>query len=685
MGIPQSKSLWIAALITWLAWLLNLLVMWALHHWRVMHPHFFPVLSLLLIQLAGAITLLVLALRRVVRGPDRVLALGWLLLGTTSLWLFAAHFAYGARSLYVQHRALNTPVGMVSVSVASLADFVARIHYPNRFEGRHAVMICSASATPGEQLATMDRHIERMEHLLHQTPETKIHWICGPIFGPAGWWPAGWYFQGIGICGAPGSVWPSAGEKHLRSVDYHEAAHYAIENHCGPDCQAPCVLVEGWAESQSGYEPGFIALRAWNHKQRGEFVSLRELTSEWYASVDWPVYDFGGALVEYLLQEFGGEQFFELYAYCRRPTFAEDCQRILGVSLDQLDRQYWDYIEHSVERLDAKRVNKLLSIPLAAEVDREAWLQFAANYPQAVDTLKAPYRQAIIEFSGHSRRGTNDEQPSRYAFMHDGDRHRMIYDENGMRLSAVAVPDKSFALSRESGESPWTLAWESLGRNALDYWNSRVWIENNEGGLDLGCYKAFENQVIDRCGNTGFQITGFARLTEGEEPSVLIHFEYQYPGGQEEIEPAQGWITLLPARSWAVKEYEVVVFAANHEKMVFRGSFDYADDEIASATVPRECRTDIESPSFDYHRVAALTHFEPKPPKQDAFEPESFGISDSARENRFLAAKQKRFGIFWYVIAPALAGSISFVLGLTLTMARSRRDAIGDVSQARHG
>lgn len=517
-----------------------------------------------------------------------------------------------------------------------------------------------------------------MEHLLHQAPETKLHWICGPIFGPAGWWPAGWwpagwYFQGIGVCGVPGSVWPSVGEKQLRSVDYHEAAHYAIENHCGLDCQAPGVLVEGWAESQSGYDPGFIALRAWNHKQRGEVLSLRELTSEWYASADWPVYQFGGVLVEYLLQEFGGEKFFELYANCRRATFADDCQRILGVGLEQLDHQYWDYVEQCIERLAPRRVNKLLGIPLAAEVDREAWLQFATHYPQAVETLKEPYRQAIIEFSGRSRRGTNDEQPSRYAFMHDGDRHRMIFEENGLRLSAVAVPHKSFALSRESGESPWTLAWESSGRKAQDYWNSRVWIENNASGLDLGCYKTFQHQVIDRCGNAGFQITRFARLTEVQEPSVRIDFEYEYSGGQEAIEPAQGWITLLPARSWAVKEYELVVFAANHEKMVFRGGFVYADDEIASATVPRECRADIESPNFDYHRVAALTHFEPKPPVQDVFEPESFGVSDSARENYFLAAKQKRFGIFWYVIGPVFAGSISFILGLTLTLAQGRR------------
>ncbi len=515
VGIPQTKSLWIVALISWLAWLLNVLVMWALHHWRVMHPHFFPVLSLLLIQVLSALTLVVLALRRVVRGQDRVLALGWLLLGTTPLWLFVAHFAYGARALYVQHRALDTPVNMVGVSVASLADFVTRIQYPNRHEGQHAVMICSAGAARGEQIAMMDRHIDRMEHLLDQTPETKIHWICGPIFGRAGW-----YLQGIGVCDLPGSVSPSAGEKRLGYVDYHEAAHCVIENHCGPDCQAPCVLVEGWAESQSGYEPGFIVLRAWRHKQRGEVVSLRELTGEWYASGDWPVYDFGAALVEYLLEVFGGEKFFELYANCRRATFAEDCQRILGVSLDQLDRQYWDYVEHCIERLDPTRVNKLLSIPLAAGVDREAWMQFATHYPQAAETLKAPFRQATIEFSGHARRGTNDEQPSRYSFMHDGDRHRMIFEENELRLSAVASPHNSFALSRESDEFPWKLDWESLGRDAEDYWNNRIWIENNEGDLHRGSYAAFENQVVARCGNTGFLITGFVRRKDTEKPSV---------------------------------------------------------------------------------------------------------------------------------------------------------------------
>ncbi len=134
-----------------------------------------------------------------------------------------------------------------------------------------------------------------------------------------------------------------------------------------------------------------------------------------------------------------------------------------------------------------------------------------------------------------------------------------------------------------------------------------------------------------------------------------------------------------------MKEYEVVVSAANHEKMVFRGSFDYADDEIASATVPRECRADVESHGFNYHRVATLTHFDSKPPVQDVFAPESFGVSDSAIENRCRAARSKRFGTPWYVILSAFAGSISFVLGLTLTMARPRRDASVDVLKATDG
>ncbi len=363
-AVPENRSrLWIIASVVWLAWLLGLLAMWLYYQRRVFHPHYLPLLSLLLVQFAGGLVLFVSGLWRVMRGPRRARALGWLLLGTAPLWFASAHFNYGAWSMYTQHAALTTPVKMASATVASLADIVIRYRHRRQSVGEHVILFHDAVDEAAAQLESIDRHVEQMESLLGRSPQGKIHWIRGPVFNREG--APGWYLNGLAIV-----TKPTAG---VGDIDRHEVAHAVIDRHCGTDAQPPLVLVEGWAESQSGYDPGFLALRAWQHRQRGQWVSLRTLTSDgWYGSGDWPVYHFGGALVEYLLDEFGGRKFLELYSTCRRDTFAEDCRRILGVDLDELDRQYWDYVADRVGQLPEEQVNPLLGIPLADGVDRQA-------------------------------------------------------------------------------------------------------------------------------------------------------------------------------------------------------------------------------------------------------------------------------------------------------------------------
>ncbi len=478
--IQRRASLWTTTLVIWLAWLLNLLVLWSCHRWRVMHPHFFPFVALLLIQLGASLTLLILTALRLWSGSDRAATLGWLLLGTTPVWLFVAHFAYGASSMFMHHIALNTPVKMIGVGVASLADLMARVQYPYRHSGEHAVLITRESERPRDRLAVMDQHIERMACILHRSSDVKTHWIYGPIFGRPGW-----YLQGLSICDVAEGPWPALREGPLRYLDYHEAAHCAIERVCGADSQAPCVLVEGWAESQSGYEPDFLALRAWNRKQKNEVVALSDLTTKQYAVGEWPAYEFGGALVEYLLHTYGGEKFFDLYANCRRATFDQDCKRILGASVDELEHKYWQYVEQRVKELGPQR-NRLLGVELSDDVDRDAWIDFAKGYSQAIAALQAPFHQATIHMSGHRHRGKDDELPFHYVFMHDGVRSRMVVEEDGVRNSAVATPDGSFVVARQSDHDSWSLSsWESTGRNVDDYASTRQWIENCESLLHL--------------------------------------------------------------------------------------------------------------------------------------------------------------------------------------------------------
>ena len=54
--------------------------------------------------------------------------------------------------------------------------------------------------------------------------------------------------------------------------------------------------------------------------------------------------------MNYLLRRFGPERFLALYTTCDFPTFADDCQRTLGVSLDQLNHDFWTNVERTVAR-----------------------------------------------------------------------------------------------------------------------------------------------------------------------------------------------------------------------------------------------------------------------------------------------------------------------------------------------
>jgi hypothetical protein len=88
-----------------------------------------------------------------------------------------------------------------------------------------------------------------------------------------------------------------------------------------------------------------------------------------------------------------------LYSTCRQATFAEDCQRILGLTLDELDRKYWQYVERKAAG-SSHLEEQLKNMELADYVDRDSWNEFASVYPRAVESLKQPFRQIQLVWVG---------------------------------------------------------------------------------------------------------------------------------------------------------------------------------------------------------------------------------------------------------------------------------------------
>jgi hypothetical protein len=134
-------------------------------------------------------------------------------------------------------------------------------------------------------------------------------------------------------------------------LDRHELAHAFLDQQRNAGSDPPMVLHEGWAESQSGFGRDTLAERALGAKGSGKPHRLRELVGpNWYHQDSGPAYSVGGALVDFLLRQYGAEKFLRLYVECRPDTFEADCEAILGVRLDELDVLFWKDAQRTAAR-----------------------------------------------------------------------------------------------------------------------------------------------------------------------------------------------------------------------------------------------------------------------------------------------------------------------------------------------
>jgi hypothetical protein len=49
--------------------------------------------------------------------------------------------------------------------------------------------------------------------------------------------------------------------------------------------------------------------------------------------------------VSFLLRNYSGERFVRFYFACRPGTFEAECQNVFGLSLDDLEKEFWEDAE----------------------------------------------------------------------------------------------------------------------------------------------------------------------------------------------------------------------------------------------------------------------------------------------------------------------------------------------------
>ena len=338
---------------SWVALAAFYLLLAGMVHFRVAHPHFLPVVSILALLVLSSVLAVVAGLYRLVRGPLRRQGIRLLTLGTVPLSLLAAHVCWAVR--YDMHERPAHPshsgyaIRLLLPMAESLIDLIARFRYPQRTIGRHVVMIHAGASHPEAQVEAMDHHIERMERLLGQRAEGKVHWVRGKVFGSlpgAG----GFCLFGVAVGTAPGSQ--ELGPDGLAFTDRHEVAHWAISRFFKPyQVLPPTALIEGWAESQSGYSQSRLYGQALSCRQAQTWLPLSRLVIPGEDILYSRVYRQGGVLVDYLLDRYGGPSFFALYHGCTSAGFDADCKRLLDRRLDELEIEYTRHLDDRKVRL----------------------------------------------------------------------------------------------------------------------------------------------------------------------------------------------------------------------------------------------------------------------------------------------------------------------------------------------
>jgi hypothetical protein len=558
-GLPVLVS------IVWAAWLGLVAAMAVMLALQVWHPHYLAVTLLLVALVVAGVALIFGGLWRLIVGPRRWRALTYLLLGLAPLLFFAGHFLYGLKVGYSRTIQLDFPLKMLVPFGESFFDLLTRFQYPVRTGGETVVMIAEPMPGAPEQVAAMDRHIKALRARLGGvTTSRRVHWVRGSLMGIGGH-----AIYGMCMGSRPGEQ--PAGADGLAWLDRHEVAHCVLSSFMYTDIEPPSVLTEGWAQANQGDDEKVIAVRAWESREQGQSIPLRELTGPlWYNRHHWPAYIQGAALVNHILRKHGPERFLDLFRACRLATFAADCQRVLGVSLDELDAAYWADVKKLVGD-ESTPVARLRGIKTRPPVDPAAWNAFLDEYLAAARTLIAPYDHVSMTiertFSGKDEHGKPETITYRIVYRRSGDLIALRGAYPDAAVASLATPGRSFIANRKDRQAPWEIVDRPRVDSVFAYRRvARHIAETEPVSTEAAILLAFAAETHRLVDATSFAVTQLERFIEAGRPCLRVRIEDTAPNpamwrsltvvlAADDKLAARSYDTLLPDGSHLHQEF----------------------------------------------------------------------------------------------------------------------------------
>ena len=587
-------------MVAWLAVLASYAVTAYQFFARVIHPHFLPLVSLLLLGCTAAIVAVGLGLWRILRGPGRLAAMGWLLFAAIPILLWAAHGTYAMSVVRTRNLLMDFRLRLAHMGAAATADGLTRFAYPHRLEGEHTVMIYDECNDPEADLAAMDRHTERVGKVLGRPLPTKVYWVRGGVFGMTGLLQVGGMsVRGMAICGS--DCPPQGGGGRPSYTDRHEVAHNVLHDQLPAMAWPPTVLAEGWAESQSGES---MQRRAWGLAQGGRpsALSLRQFFSPAeYGHASPEAYYHGGALVDFLLRRYGGEKFFDLCATCRQETIAEDCQRVYGADPDQLDDLFWaDVREQTLAARPklAKSISAELGLPEDGPNDESPRQEFLQRYPKEVDQLREAYRHvrisAIATFDApQSKDARRISEDVKTELIRDGERVRESEKTGERTVIRVATPQRSFLLAKSPAEARFRTVGLHIAPSAR---HSSTLAEIQIRTPELAApYHIMGIDLLERMKSPGFTVTRAVRSQEDSRRLIRVYFHYVVPTDLGLLAKG-GWLSLRRTNVGQSRPARFAGNASNPKKSPSRKHWSVRATRAPSATAGRRRASRCSNP-----------------------------------------------------------------------------------------
>jgi hypothetical protein len=649
----------------WGAWLGALGLAAALTASRIWNPNPILPLGLSVLTFAAGLGLVIAATVRLIRGPRRDRALAGLLMGTAPFWFLVGHILMAMRPSFDRHVPPGWPSKVLLPLARPLADLEARWVYPERTPGKWVTMVGAPANDARAQVAAMDRHVEAALARLDQSATWPILWYRGPLFV-------------LRECAVYDIAFGSEvgqqerGADGLTRLDRHEVAHCVITQNYTARSDPPTVLMEGWAQANQGTPAEELARAAWDDREKGRSLTLRQLVApDWYWYSGPAAYNQGGPLVNYLLRVYGSEGFLKLYTTCQQATFEADCRATLGIGLDELDAAFWADTEQVAGRAGPPSRRWLKGLKLDPSIDSAAWDAFLADYFAAAARLVAPYDQVRLKTFFRIGVGTEadrdhpvtNEYEERFTLLRSEPFARVWHRvERSGEWATLAHPDHSLRAFRElTPESgPWTLqAYQRApGKVESDDSNHNAFIASH-GGAALLQFP----QSLEQAGTSlDLEVTRLITSTNDGHPRLTLGLRSP-PGAREADRQALTFVFAVDD-SFVIRSEH---YELPKQKLVSDCRFEYDHPDgipvlrsfVTTMTIEGKVRTirlDVEECVFG-----------PIPAAEFALEPflASLGPGPLDRQHEFEPSTATLLDWYWLAF---VAGGISLASGSGLAL-----------------